>query len=269
MPKRLKLIILIFIAFIMTAVASFAILLRMNYVVPVLMYHRVLPEPDPKYKLAVSVRSFERQMKFLHDRHYNVVSIGELADILKKKSPIPRDTVAITFDDGYIDNYLYAFPILKKYGLKATLFVIVNEVGRVNSIGIRDRVNWEEISEMQRSGLIEIGSHTLGSDPLDKIGSDEELRKQIFDSRKVLEHKLGTPINIFSYPEGRFNDKIKRLVMEAGYLAAVATNPGKGFSDDDIYAFKRIRISSSSNNILVFWFETSGYYNFMRERRHK
>lgn len=269
MPKRLKLIILILIAVIMTAVASFAILLRMNYVVPVLMYHRVLPEPDPKYKLAVSVRSFERQMKFLHDRHYNVVSIGELADILKKKSPIPRHTVAITFDDGYIDNYLYAFPILKKYGLKATLFVIVNEVGRINSVGKRDRVSWEEILEMQGSGLIAIGSHCLGPDPLTKIESEEGLRRQIFDSRKVLEQKVGRAVNIFSYPEGCFNDRIKRLVIEAGYLAAVATNPGRGFPDDDIYAFKRLRISPSSDNMLVFWFEVSGYYNFMRERRHK
>jgi len=269
MLKRLRPIIIICVAVIITAAAYFIIALQRNYVFPILMYHQVLPDPDPRYKLAVSVRSFERQMEFLHDRHYNVITVEELAGILKKKQPVPKHSVAITFDDGYIDNYVYAFPILKKYGLKATMFIITNEVGRINSAGNRDRLSWEEILEMQASGLIAIGSHCLGPDPLTKIGSEEGLRRQIFDSRKVLEHKLGRAVNIFSYPEGRFNDKIKELVIEAGYTAAVATNPGKKNPNDDIYALKRLRISSSSNNMFVFWFEISGYYNFMRERRHK
>jgi hypothetical protein len=84
-----------------------------------------------------------------------------------------------------------------------------------------------------------------------------------------LEEKLGRPISAFSYPEGRFNNKIKQLVMYAGYTVAVATNPGKRFANDDIFALKRLRISANCNNLFIYWVETSGYYNFMRERRHK
>ena len=86
---------------------------------------------------------------------------------------------------------------------------------------------------------------------------------------KILEEKLGRRINAFSYPAGRFNDRIRQLVMAAGYKLAVATNPGKKFADDDIFALKRLRISANSNNLFIFWVETSGYYNFMREHRHK
>ena len=84
-----------------------------------------------------------------------------------------------------------------------------------------------------------------------------------------MEEELGAEVNAFSYPEGMFNKIIKQLVMDAGYKLAVATNPGKKFSSDDIFVLKRLRISRNSNNLFIFWVETSGYYNFMREHRHK
>lgn len=78
---------------------------------------------------------------------------------------------------------------------------------------------------------------------------------------------MGCPVNAFSYPEGRFNDRIRKLVINAGYKLAVATNPGKKFPSDDIFALKRLRISSTSNNLFVFWIETSGFYTFVKEHR--
>ena len=122
---------------------------------------------------------------------------------------------------------------------------------------------------MQDSGIITFGSHTLGPEPLINIKSEQDLKKQVFDSKKILEEKLGRPISAFSYPEGRFNNRIKQLVMTAGYKLAVATNPGRKFSSDDIFALKRLRISANSNSLFIFWIETSGYYNFIREHRHK
>jgi len=96
-----------------------------------------------------------------------------LAALIEQKNTIPTRTISITFDDGYRDNYTYAFPILKKYGLPATVFIIVNEVGRL------DRLSWDEIKEMQDSGIITFGSHTLGPEPLIKISSKAELRKHM------------------------------------------------------------------------------------------
>lgn len=239
--------------------------IKQQYVAPILMYHSVNPLALPENRIAVSVDNFERQMHFLKKHHYNVLTLERLADLIKHKKKIPPRTLSITFDDGYKDNYTYAFPILKKYNLPATIFIIVNEVGRQQG----DRLSWQEIKIMQDSGLVTFGSHTLGSEPLINIKSEEEIKRQIADSKKILEEKLGKRVVAFSYPEGRFNDKIRQLVMDSGYELAVATNPGKKFPNNDIFALKRLRISSTSNNLFIFWIETSGFYNFIREHRHK
>lgn len=263
MPKRKTLItvfgILIFSIFLITNFIS------QQYVVPILMYHSVNPNARPENRLTVSVNSFERQMRFLKDRRYNVVPLESLIDLIKDKKRIPKNTVVITLDDGYRDSYIYAFPILKKYNLPATVFVIIDEIGRAQG----DRLSWDEIKIMQGSGLITIGSHALGPEPLINIKSEQELKRQIFDSKRTLEERLAQPINAFSYPEGRFNDKIKQLVIDAGYKIAVATNPGKRFSNKDIFALKRLRVSSTADSLFVFWIQASGFYNFIREHRRK
>ena len=261
MPKR-KVLITFF-----SLIAIFLIFsvnfIRGKYVAPIAMYHSVTPFAAPQNRLAITDATFDRQMHFLKSRRYNVVPLETLAAMIREKKKIPPKTVSITFDDGYKDNYIYAFPILKKYNLPATLFIITDEVGRP------DRVSWAEVKEMQDSGLVTIGSHTLGPDPLTKYKTKEEVKRQIFDSKKLLEEKLGRQVNTFSYPEGRFTDWIRQLVVDAGYKCAVATNPGKKFSSDDIFALKRLRISANCHNLFVYWVETSGYYNLMREYRHK
>ncbi|MEW6101642.1 MAG: polysaccharide deacetylase family protein [Candidatus Omnitrophota bacterium] len=240
-------------------------LIQSQHVVPILMYHQLVSVSNPKYKLAVSADSFDRQMSFLRKYHYNVLSLEELGEMITKKKKIPPKTVAITFDDGYKDTYTLAFPILKKYNIPATLFIIVNEVERIQG----DRVSWQDIKEMQASGLVIIGSHTIGPEPLVNIKSEQEIKRQIFDSKKILEEKLGRKVNTFSYPEGLFNPAIRKMVIKAGYKVAVATNPGKNYPDDDIFALKRLRVSPTSDNLLVFWINTTGLYNFIREHRHK
>ncbi len=261
MPKRKRLITLFGIIILLSFfLANF---FREKYVAPILSYHSVTPNADPKSRLAITPETFERQMLFLKRNHYNVLPLENLADLIRDKKRTPPRTIAITFDDGYKDNYIYAFPILKKYNLPAAIFVIIDEIGRL------DRLSWNEIRAMQDSGIVTFGSHTLGPVPLINIKSEQDLKKQIFNSKKILEEKLGGPINAFSYPEGRFNNRIKELVVSAGYKFAVATNPGKKFANDDIFALKRLRISANANNLFIFCVEASGYYNFMREHRHK
>ncbi len=239
------------------------IFIRGKYVAPIVMYHSVTPSASPQNRLAITDATFERQMNFLKSRRYNVVPLETLAAMIKEKKKIPQKTISITFDDGYKDNYTYAFPILKKYNLPATLFIITDEVGRP------DRVNWDEVKEMRDSGLITVGSHALGPEPLINYKSRDEVKRQIFDSKKLLEEKLGREVNVFSYPEGRFTDWIRQLVIDAGYKCAVATNPGRRFASNDVFALKRLRISSNCHNLFVYWAETSGYYNLMREYRRK
>ncbi|MDD4980293.1 MAG: polysaccharide deacetylase family protein [Candidatus Omnitrophica bacterium] len=262
---RYKRVVIIVLGLIFALIISGAVFIRQHYVVPILMYHSVAPEANPENRICVSAQTFQRQMRFLKSRHYHVLPLEEIAALIKEKKRLPPRTVAITFDDGYKDTYLYAFPVLRKYNFPATMFIIINEVGRMQD----DRLSWEQIKIMQDSGLINFGSHALGPGLLVEIKSDGELKREIFDSKKILEQKLGRQVLAFSYPEGRFNDKIKELVAEAGYKFAVVTNPGKDSADDDIFALKRLRISENCRNLFVFWVETSGFYNFMREHRHR
>lgn len=259
--KRLILVFSLVIALVLFS-AGFV---RGKYVVPVVMYHSVNPAASRKTMLAVTPETFERQMRFLKNNRYNVITLQELTGLIRDNKKIPGRTIAITLDDGYKDNYTYAFPVLKKYNLSATIFIIVNEVGRPQA----DRLSWEEIKIMRDSGLIIFGSHCLGPEPLTKIQSEDEVRNQIFVSRQILEKKIGRKVDVFSYPEGRFNAKIRQLVIDAGYLAAVATNPGKRYPSNDVFALKRLRISENAANMFIFWVETSGFYTFMKEWRKK
>jgi len=217
----------------------------------------------PEYGLSVSIKALERQLHFLKKNHYNVLPLEDLADLIKNKKKIPPRTIALTFDDGYRNNYTNAFPIIKKYNLPVAIFVIVEEIGRP------DRLSWDEIKVMQDSGIVTFASHAVGPEPLINIKSEEELKRQIFDSKKILEEKLKCAVRMFSYPEGRFNSHIRQLVIDAGYKLAVTTNPGKGYLNDDIFALKRLRVSERSNRAFVFWIKTSGFYTFMKENRFR
>lgn len=263
MLKRKRLIIIAGIIF--SVVLLLAGFIRRQYVVPIIMYHSVNPEAVYANRLAVTNDTFERQMRFLKRHRYNVIDIPTLADLIRNKDRIPPRTIAITLDDGYRDNYTHAFPILKKYNLPATLFVILNEVGRPEG----DRLSWEEIEVMRDSGIITFGSHCLGPEPLVNLASEEEVKKEISLSKRILEERLAKAVTVFSYPEGRFNERIRQLVIDAGYKSAVATNPGKDYPSDDIFALKRMRISENARNLFIFWVETSGFYTFMKEHRHK
>ncbi len=261
--KLSKILILVFILLVFMGSLS----LKKQYVAPIMMYHYFTYNANPNDKLNTKPDIFERQMRFLRRHKYDIVPLEVLAEMIKQGSKIPRRTITVTMDDGYVNNYTYAFPILKKYKIPATVFLIYDEVERPQN----DRLSWAQIKEMQDSGLVTFGSHTLGPNPLINIKSDEELKRQIFNSKKLLEDKLGRLVNTFSYPEGFFTDKIKQLVKDAGYKCAVATSPGSKFSSSDIFALKRLMISSYSGDTFIFWVQISGYYTAMREfqKRHK
>lgn len=251
---------IIIIVAIVSGLALLGLPVRKHYVVPILMYHRVDKEEALKSKLAVSPQVFQKQMSFLARNKYNVIALGQLSSLIKAKSKIPQNTVVITFDDGYEDNYLQAYPILKKYNLPATIFIIVDFIGRPGYM------NEAQLKELAQSGLITLGSHTMTHPVLTKI-DENLLDKEISGSKKVLEEKTGLPINLFSYPLGAFNESVRRKVIEAGYKGAVATNPGKNYPNNDSYVLKRMRISENAGNLFIFWAEISGYYTFIKEHR--
>lgn len=230
---------------------------------PVLMYHHI-DQNWQESKLSVSPESFRRQMKFLKDHGYNVIRLTEFIDAIKSGQRLPTRTVAITFDDGYRDNYLYAWPVLKELNLPATIFVVVN------LIDTKGYMSWEEVRELARSDIVDIGSHSLNHSWLPSL-DQESLIKEIVDSKKKLEEKIGQPVKVFSYPAGAYDERVKQMVKKAGYIGACATNPEVNFKRQhqkyDPYAIARCRISRTSDNLLVFFIESSGYYTWIKSIR--
>ena len=233
---------------------------RAQYVPAVLMYHSI-DERSKQNKLSVSPQSFDNQMRFFKKNRYNVVSLQKLVNMTKSGKPIPRNTVAITFDDGHENNFINAYPVLKRYRLPAIIFVSTEVVGTPGYL------TWGQLKEMSDGGLVSIGSHGRTHTSLKSIDDSKELEDQIINSKNILESRLDKKVDFIAYPGGGFNTNIIELTKRGGYLGACATNPGPKYPDNDIYAIKRNKISRTSDNLFVFWIETSGYYTFIKEIR--
>ncbi len=250
---------LLFIILIVSMLTAFHFFLKAIYVPVIIMYHSIDTQLGAD-KLKVCPESFKRPLEFMKTHGYKVISLDDMVDRIKAGTRIPPRTVAITFDDGLKNNFDCAYPLLKEYGFPATFFVITDFVGSENYM------TWRDIAELKDDPDVTIGSHSVTHRMLPYL-TDEELRSEIFGSKAVLEESTGMDIKFFCYPAGRFNDKVRQLVIDAGYKAACATNPGKRRDWRDIFALKRVRISRTSDNLLVFLIETSGYYTFIKEHR--
>jgi peptidoglycan/xylan/chitin deacetylase (PgdA/CDA1 family) len=196
--------------------------------IPILMYHHVAEGAN---SLFVSPSNFEEQMSYLYAKDYQTISLDELFE-----KP-PEKKFIITFDDGYKDIIKNAEPILKRLGFKATVFLIVNDIGKEGYL------NWEDIEILKKEGW-SFGSHTLTHHDLTKLKKDEA-ENEIVLSKEKLESKLENPVDFFCYPAGKFNQDIIELVKRADYKGAVTTLFGKDNKKEDIYQLKRIRVSGS------------------------
>lgn len=243
------LIILLFIAF----SVRFTFWRRSVDGIPVLMYHRITDEkPQSKLKkLLVTPDSFARQMNYLYTHGYSAITIDEFLSTLKGGWNPSFKPVIITFDDGYRDNYTFAFPILKRYGFNAIIFLVAGYIGDSNlwdeakGEPIRPLLSWSEILEMKEHG-IEFGSHGHTHSNLAEI-SEREQAFELEESKRVLEKELNQEINAFSYPFGIFNESILGITGRSGYSLAFTTRPGKNNSGDDLFRLKRIIVKRSDN----------------------
>lgn len=269
-PQRLKILKLGLISFSLAIIGLGAVIifvLPRHYLVPILMYHSIGEDiPDKDNLLSISVSSFEKEMKFLKDRKFNVISLEDLADYIDSGLRLPRNSVVVTFDDGYKDNFILAFPLLKKYNIPATIFICPLLISQEP-----DYLTWTQVKKLASSPLIDIGSHGLSHAYLPDIKDQRQLSYQIKTSKILLGEILNVPIKFFSYPAGGFTKKIRQMVIDSGYRGAVATKPGRRYPDNDIFALKRMRISEHNKNLFVFWVKLTGFYVPLREwqRRHK
>ena len=223
------------------------------------MYHRFGYEQS---SLFVTPENFARQLAYIKSKGYTVISLDELVKGIKNKRRFKHKAVVITIDDGYKDNYIYAYPTLKKYGFPATLFIIANFIGKN-----RDFMTWEEIKAMSESN-ISFGGHTKNHIYLPPIERKHVLGDETLGCKELIEAKLGTSINYFCYPFGGFTEEVKAVLKQAGYKGACTTNRGFIKMNKDVYELKRVKVTNSDmTKPFNFWAKLSGYYNLFRTRR--
>lgn len=230
------------------------------YYPPVLMYHSI-DDHGARLKLSVSTREFRGQMKYLRDRDYDVVSLERLSEIISSGSKIPRNIASVTFDDGSLDNYTNAFPILKEYKIPATVFVISGCIGKP------DFLSAAQIKEMSEAG-IDMGSHSVTHPHMEGLAKGD-LKREIVGSKKDIEAITGRPVVAFCFPFGGFNDAARGILQEAGYKAALVTMPRDNSIKLDLYRIKRIKIAPGPFSNLDFRIKTSGYYTWFKAHRWK
>ena len=204
----------------------------------ILLYHHIGTfNPNIKYyKLSVSTSSFERQISYLTEKGYKFMKLKDACDYAKINSTTPAKTVILTFDDGYRDFYTNAYPILKKYNVPATFFIITSDIGK------RGNVTWGMMKELNGSGLVEIGSHTVNHLDLDKL-TQEKIVAQLQDSKMILEKNLGLTIFSLSYPFGYFNNEVEKIASAIGYEGAVGIFSGAYPGGHDEFNWRRVKIS--------------------------
>jgi len=227
---------------------------------------------NPAYSL--SVNQFREQMEYIHKDGYKTLHLDQVLSLpspLKKEDVIPakagiqkvtgfrikcgmtdslkntslhinvdthvpEKSLVITFDDGWADNYTNVFPILKEYGLTATIFVITGFIGQSNYM------DWAQLQKMSDAG-ISMQSHTVNHKPLAQL-STAEIKYELETSKKILENDLGKQVKFLSLPHGVFNDKVLKLAQEAGYQAVCTSEPGFSHEYKNLPVMKRINISN-------------------------
>ncbi len=200
----------------------------------VLNYHKV---DDTDISLSVSPEDFDAQLKYLILHGYHSITPEQLLDHLENGTELPENPVLITFDDGYLDNYTYAYPILLKNGFQATIFIVPELVGTARYL---DYFDWAQAKEMLEHG-INIESHTISHSPLSKL-SVQEARDELMNSQKIIEAHLGKKPIFLAYPYGSHNSIITELAQECGYQAAFTIRQGLVDDESDPYRLERITI---------------------------
>lgn len=184
--------------------------------IPVIMYHDITPVKDVDYD--VTPQELEEHFALLKAEGFNPITMDQMVRHLEAGSSLPPKPVLLTFDDNYRGQYLYAFPLLKKYNFPAVWSVHTAFVGSPQG---KPKATWEELKEMVESGLVTVASHTVNHRNFGDL-TPAEIDRELQESKKILEEKLGRPVNYFTYPEGTYTEPVKEQVRNAGYRAALS-----------------------------------------------
>jgi peptidoglycan/xylan/chitin deacetylase (PgdA/CDA1 family) len=193
----------------------------MSLQTPILLYHEVTDYPeklkstkmiDPEYSLPT--QKFEEQIAYLYEKRYNVLSIDDIV----RPQTMDSKACAITFDDGYIGNFSYAYPILKKYGYSATLFVSTKYVSM-----LEQWMTWDQLRDLASCGF-SIQSHTVTHPVLEEL-EDKNIFYELSESKKMIESEIGKDVKYLSLPFGSYKRDVTKIAREVGYAGVLTSVP--------------------------------------------
>lgn len=201
--------------------------------VPILLYHHIAESPKNS-QFYVTPQTFEQQMQLLNDWGYTTITTTMLIRSIREGMGLPPHPIVITFDDGNVDNYIHAFPIMKKYGFVGVEYLVVNYIGKDGYM------TTDQIRALLAGGW-EIGSHTMNHANL--VTSQPEQRLyEIHASFKSLEREFGFSALTFAYPFGSYDCGLMDAVYRAGYLAGMGLGSGSTQCTFDLYALHRLAV---------------------------
>lgn len=216
--------------------------------VPVLLYHHVQPEADAAAKgqtsLTVDSSVFDGQMAYLASKGYTTLTAEQLVNAILSHTTLPAKSVVVTLDDGYIDNYTYAFPILQKYHLIGNLMVPTGLIGNVS--GTNSYFSWDQLKQMVGSGVMFAYDHTWSHYAL-AAGPKDKDEYEVVTGQSQLQQNLGkaSPIFVYPYGSGQTLSWVWQLLKDHGFVAAFSTLPGVMQCEGNIMDLPRIHIGNA------------------------
>ncbi|WP_281950396.1 polysaccharide deacetylase family protein [Nitrosophilus kaiyonis] len=232
----------------------------MSNIVNILTFHHINPNRDI---LTIPPELLEKLIINLK-KNYNFISYKDFIDFIFKNKNLPKKSILLTFDDGYLDNFIYAYPILKKYNIPAVIFIITGFIKdeRINRNKLPyfkihkelDRLpdknlflNINEIETMKESGLIDFDSHTVNHFVC-KNKEYEDIYNEMINSYKFIKNIETKEYYGFCWPRGAFDDIALKAIKNSPYTFAFSTIDGAFHKGDDLYTIKRIDCSSWNGN---------------------
>jgi len=212
--------------------------------VPILMYHYISVNPNwPNDRLrtglSVPPHQFAAQLRYLLRMGYTTVTLDDLVVALRTSAPLPAKPVILTFDDGYEDFYTNAYPLLKQYQAKATIYIITQKVGRTGYL------TWPQLRTLAASPLLTIGAHTRTHASLVTLTAQRSWA-ELAGSKSDLEQHLGIHIEHLAYPAGAYNQTTIEQARQIGFTTAVTTHEGLEHDADQLLVLTRVRINGGA-----------------------
>jgi peptidoglycan/xylan/chitin deacetylase (PgdA/CDA1 family) len=212
--------------------------------IAILMYHGIEGGADAA-RFTLSVRQFERQMRWLRNSGRHLVSLEDVVRTIRAEGTIAGGAVAVTFDDGHESFYDHALPVLEELAIPATMFVVAGKLGGHDDwmppeLPRKPLMTAEQVQDLPARGVA-VGSHSMTHARLTEL-DDVALRGELVDSRVRLTKVLGREVDLLAYPYGLYDEGVVRAARAAGYTSACSTRSGFNTAGTDVYALRRIDV---------------------------